>query len=141
MIDMEAIKARRDSCYEASLDGMTVTSAGPWLQDIDALLAECERLSDLLESHGPEDHNVTNEQHVALRTAKLRFGQALEEISAYGTILTGDDAREMHQIARLALASIAPPVVPVPCHHGVGCDGKGLNCGPLEIVSEEESKR
>lgn len=44
-----------------------------------ALEVEVSRLRETLESHGPEGHNVTNEQFVALRMETQRLRAALRE--------------------------------------------------------------
>ena len=84
---------------------------------------------------------VRHENYAALLEENRRLREALDSIVDYGGIVTGEDGREMQQIARSALSSTEPEV---PCHHGPRCDGRGVNCGPAGAVvvepSEEESK-
>ncbi len=49
--------------------------------DAPKLARENEELRDLLESHGPEGHNVTNEQHVKLREHRNKAIEMLKALS------------------------------------------------------------
>lgn len=66
-----------------SYDKLTFEESVVLTDTVDFLLAEIDRLTAILTSHGPEGHNVTNEQFVEMRElAKRLADDALVELSA-----------------------------------------------------------
>ena len=122
--------------------------------DAPELLRENEELRDLLESHGPEGHNVTNEQHVKLRAETLRLREAMRSVRGnlrdlgcvYGSSVCGpqdpndvcDRCDALYKIDT-ALAATEPEVCRWRCDdHGLwwsACEG-GVSAEFGDVVVE-----